>query len=71
MRRDIFYIVLITSTKYKVMACADDLYDAALTAQDVRRPSMCLVVRDGATGERYSFADLVSCVKAENKAVTA
>ena len=44
---------------YKVMACAKSLYDAALTVKLLRRPSECMVVRDGSNGKRYSYADLI------------
>lgn len=52
-----FYSVLITS-KYTVMACSVSLEDAAATIKAMRTPSRILIVRDGQTGKRYSYAEL-------------
>lgn len=58
-----FYIVAIFS-RYKVMACSNNIADAAATMIALRRPSMCCIVRDGSTGKRYSFAELTQKVAA-------
>lgn len=44
---------------YKVLACTKSLHDAAVVAKQLRTSWCCPVVRDGTTGHRYVFADLV------------
>jgi hypothetical protein len=62
-----FYVVAITTEKYIVRACATSLYNAACVAKTLRTSWLVPIVRDGSTGKRYAYADLISSRTGEIK----
>ena len=49
---------------YFVLACAKSLKDAAATAKALRTSWTAPIVRDGGTGKRYCYADLMKILEA-------